>query len=275
MMRDNGKTIFVPWDFQGVSEYALDHALFYSSRTKFSISLIYVVKNASQIDETKKKLEKIAADVFARKAVHIGVVVEYGTFQEGMRKATVKNETAMIIAAVDGENDIKQYVGKTILNMESKTIIPCIIVQRPKRLRSTFSVICPIDQRKESKFLLRWIASLSRSIELKVYLVYPEFAKPEHDTKIFRNLAFAKNFLTDERIQFVEENINAVDFNNSLVDFSRRRGVDLILNLNKSEFEFRNLFSNPKNYQLIANKEKIPVMCVTPTNDMWRYISFK
>lgn len=157
-MIENGKTIFVPWDFKGVSEYALDHALYYSSKSKLDICLIYVVKKESLVKETKQKLEKIATDVYARKGKRVRTIVEVGSFHSGLKKAADKNQAAMIFVGIDGYKGIQKYIGTTILNVLSGAVIPSIVVQKPKRTRSTFSLVCPIDQRKESKLLLRWIA---------------------------------------------------------------------------------------------------------------------
>lgn len=274
-MIENGKTIFVPWDFKGVSEYALDHALFYSSTTKLSVCLIYVVKKESLVKETKIKLDKIAADVFARKGKHVRTIVEVGSFHHGLKKAADENQAAMIFVGIDGFKGIQKYIGTAILNVLSGAVIPSIVVQRPKRSRSSFSVLCPIDQTKESKLLLKWIVFLARYIALKVYLVYPEFGESSMNKKIFRNVAFAKNFLKEEKVDFTTECFSVFDFNNSIVSFSRKRGVDLILNLTHKKYGYRSYFTTPKSHYLIANQEKIPVMCITPTRRMWKFIPFK
>ncbi len=274
-MIENGKTIFVPWDFKGVSEYALDHALFYSSKSKLDVCLIYIVKKESLVKETKSKLDKIAADVFARKGKRVRTIVKVGSFHSGLKAAADENQTAMIFVGIDGFKGIQKYIGTSILNVLSGAVIPSIVVQRPKRSRSTFSLICPIDQRKESKLLLRWIAFLARYIALKVYLVYPEFQEAGQNKRIFRNVAFAKNFLNNEKINFESECFSVFDFNNSIVSFSRKRGIDLILNLTKKELDYRSFFTTPKSHYLIANNEKIPVMCITPTRTMWKYLPFK
>ena len=274
-MIEKRKTIFVPWDFKGVSEYALDHALFYSSKTKLDVCLIYVVKKESLVKETKSKLDKIAADIHVRKGKRVRTIVEVGSFHSGLKKAADENQAAMIFVGIDGYKGIQKYIGTSILSVLSGAIIPSIVVQRPKRTRSTFSILCPIDQRKESKFLLKWIVFLARYIALKVYLVYPEFEEPGMNRKIFRNVAFAKNFLNDEKVDFATECFSVFDFNNSIVGFSRKRGIDLILSLTKNEVGYRSFFTTPKSHYLIANDEKIPVMCVTPTRKMWKFIPFK
>jgi nucleotide-binding universal stress UspA family protein len=274
-MIENGKTIFVPWDFKGVSEYALDHAIFYSEKTKLDICLLYVVKNESLIKDTKSKLDKIAADVHARKGKRVRTIVEVGSFHSGLKKAADENQAAMIFVGIDGYKGIKKYIGTSILNVLSGAVIPSIVVQRPKRTRSTFSILCPVNQNKESKLLLKWIVFLARYIALKVYLVYPEFEEPLMNKKIFRNVAFAKNFLKEEKVDFATECFSVFDFNNSIVVFSRKRGIDLILNLTKKESGYRSYFTTPKSHYLIANEEKIPVMCITPTRKMWKFIPFK
>lgn len=274
-MIENGKTIFVPWDFKGVSEYALDHALFYSSKSKLDICLIYVVKKEALVKETKDKLDKIATNLHLRTGKRVRTIVKVGSFQSGLKEAANENQTAMILVGIDGFNSIKKYVGTNILNVLSGAIIPSIVVQKPKSTRSIFSIVCPIDQRKESKLLLRWITFLARYMPLKVYVVYPEYKEMEQNRKIFGNVAFAKNFLSSKKIAFDSVGFNVSDFNNSIVNFSYKRGVDLILNLTQKDSNYRSFFSTPKSHYLIANKEKIPVMCITPTRGLWRYMNFK
>lgn len=274
-MIEDGKTIFVPWDFKGVSEYALDHALFYSSKSKLDICLIYVVKKKSLVKETKSKLDAIAADVLEKKGKQVSTIVEVGSFHSGLKKAADKHQAAMIFVGIDGFKGIQKYIGTNILNVLSGAVIPSVVVQKPKHPRSTFSIVCPIDQRKESKLLLRWISFLSRFMHLKVYLAYPEFEESGQNKKIFSNVAFAKNFLKNEKIDFETECFSIYDFNNSIVNFSRKFGVDLILNLTKKAGGYRSFFTTPKSHYLIANSEKIPVMCITPTPGLWKFTPFK
>ena len=112
-------------------------------------------------------------------------------------------------------------------------------------------------------------------IKIKVYLACPKFDEPEKNAKIYANVNFAKHFLNEASIDFEAECHSSHDFNNSIVDFSSKNDVDLILNLTKKESDYRSFFSTPKSHYLIANKEKIPVMCIAPPRGLWRYANFK
>jgi len=275
MMEEYGKTIFVPWDFKGVSEYALDHALFYSSNSKLEVCLIYVAKKDSLVEDIKIKLDKIANDVFAEKGRRVRTIVEVGSFHSGLEKAANENDAAMIFVSIDGFKGIKKYIGTNILNVLSGAVIPSVVVQKPKKTGDVFSVLCPIDQRRESKVLLRWAAYLNQLIDVKVYLAYPEFEEPEKNARIYANVNFAKHYLGEAQISVESECFSIYDFNNSIVNFSSRNEIDLILNLTKRETDYRSFFTTPRSHYLIANTKKIPVMCITPSRGLWRYVRFK
>jgi len=274
-MEENGKTIFVPWDFNGVSEYALDHALFYSSHSQLEVCLVHIAKKESQIHDVKSRLDKIADDIYTERGKRIRTIVDVGSFHSGMEKAANENKAAMIFVGIDGFKGIKKYIGSNILNVLSGAVIPSVVVQKPKTKRAVFSIICPIDQRRESKTLLRWTAYLASFIEVKVYLAYPEFEEPEKNAKIFANVSFARHYLKEAKINFEIECFSIYDFNNSIVNFASKNKIDLILNLTKKETDYRSFFTTPRSHYLIANSEKIPVMCITPSRGMWRYVRFK
>ena len=53
------KSIMVTWDFSAVSYSALKHALRMSHIVKYNIVLFHIVKDESEIEAAKEKLEKV------------------------------------------------------------------------------------------------------------------------------------------------------------------------------------------------------------------------
>ena len=60
-----------------------------------------------------------------------------------------------------------------------------------------------------------------------------------------------------------------------VVEYAKKKHADLILTITNRQPKVQNLFSASKIQYLIANKEKIPVLCVNPRKDLWSYGAYK
>jgi len=274
-MKARGKAIVVGWDFSEFSNHALDHALFYSYQTNMEICLVHIVKRKSQVKEMEVELKKVVAKVYQEKGKHLKMMVRAGKITSGLRAAAIEVSAAVIFIGTHGVKGIQNYIGSNTLKIILNSVIPFVVVQAPRKVNGHFSVVCPIDSRKESKEVLYWVTYLAKILDANISLVYPDYKTPVKVLLTKANVNFSKHYLHDSRINFKEEKLSCKRFNDAIVDFANKKKVDLILTITNRQTKVQNLFSAAKVQYLIANREKIPVLCVSPRRDLWKYGSYK
>ncbi|WP_372640896.1 universal stress protein [Ancylomarina sp.] len=274
-MKERGKAIVVGWDFSEYSKLALDHALFYSYQTNLKVCLVHIVKRESDAIEMIVKLHEVVDRVYQNRGKHVDMMVRQGIVSEGLSSAAKEISAAVIFIGTRGVQGIQNYIGSHVLRTIMDSPIPFVIVQAPREKHTHFSLVCPIDSRKESKEILYWGAYFAQVLGAKISLVYPEYKTQTRIIKTRANVNFSKHYLSDCRVRYEEVNLSSKRFNNAIVEYAKKKHADLILTITNRQPKVQNLFTASKIQYLIANKEKIPVLCVNPRKDLWSYGAYK
>ncbi len=274
-MKERGKAIIVGWDFSEFSERALDHALFYSYQTNMKLYLVHIIKRKSDAEKIKLEMQRIVAKVYQERGKHIDMIIRCGSVSRGLKLVAKKVSAAVIFIGTQGVRGIQNYTGSHALKTIVDSSIPFVIVQAPREKHSRFSLVCPIDFRKECKEMLYWAAYLARIFGAEISLVYPEYNTQSRILKTLANVNFARNYLNNYKVEYSEVKLNSKRFNEAIVDYAKKKHADLILTITNRQTKVQNYFSASKIQYLIANKEKIPVFCVNPRKDLWLYGSYK
>jgi len=274
-MKERGKVIIVGWDFSEYAELALEHALFYSFQTNMKICLVHIVKRESDAERYRLELKKEVDRVYHRTGKHIDIMVRSGNVSDGLSSAAKEISAAVIFIGTQGVQGIQNYVGSHVLKTIMNSTIPFVIVQAPREKHTHFSLVCPIDSRKESKEVLYWVAYLAQVLGAKISLVYPEYKTQSRILRTKANVNFSKHYLNDCRVKYEEVKLSSKRFNNAIVEYAKKKHADLILTITNRQHKVQNLFSASEIQYLIANKEKIPVLCLNPRKDLWFYGAYK
>jgi len=274
-MKERGKAIVVGWDFTEFSNHALDHALFYSYQTNMEICLVHVVKRKSHVEKMEIELKRVVDKVYQKKGKHLKMIVRAGNITSGLRAAAKEASASVIFIGTHGVKGIQNYIGSNTLKIILDSVIPFVVVQAPRKVNGRFSVVCPIDSRKECKEVLYWVTYLAKIFDAKITLVYPDYKIPSNVLLTKANVNFSKQYLHDSRVDYEEKKLRSKDFNGAIVDFAKKKKADLILTITRRQAKVQNFFSAAKVQYLIANQEKIPVLCVSPRKDVWVYGNYK
>lgn len=274
-MKERGKTIVVGWDFSENSRLALDHALFYSYQTNMKVCLVHITKRESDVEMMTIELYKEVDRVYQSRGKRIGMMVRHGNVTEGLSSAALEISAAVIFIGTHGVKGIQYLTGSHVLKTIKDSPIPFVIVQAPREKHTHFSLVCPIDSRKECKEILYWVAYLAQVLGAEILLVYPEYRTPQRILMTKVNVNFSKHYLSHRGVKYEEVKLSAIRFNNAIVDYAKKKHADLIFTITNRQVKVQNYFSAAKVQYLIANKEKIPVLCVNPGKDFWSYGAYK
>jgi nucleotide-binding universal stress UspA family protein len=274
-MKERGKAIVVGWDFSENAKLALDHALFYAYQADMKLYLVHIIKRESDVEKMKFDLQKIVDRVYQNRGKHIEMIVRSGNVSQGLKSVAKEVSAAVIFIGTQGVKGIQNYIGSHVLKTIMDSPIPFVIVQAPREKHSQFSLVCPIDSRKESKGILYWVAYLALILGAEVSLVYPEYKTRSRILRTLANVNFAKKYLNNYNVEYNEVKLSSNRFNDAIVDYAKKKHADLILTITSRQTKVQNYFSASKIQYLIANKDKIPVFCLNPSKDLWLYGSYK
>ncbi len=274
-MKERGRAIVVGWDFSEYAELALDHALFYSYQTNLKLYLVHIIKRKSDAEKMKFELQKIVDRVYQKRGKHIDMIVRCGNISQGLKSVAEEVSAAVIFVGTKGVRGIQYFTGSHALKTIMDSTIPFVIVQAPREKGTHFSLVFPIDFRKESKEMLYWVTYLAHILGAEISLVYPEYKTQSRRLRTLANVNFSKNYLNNYKVKYIEARLNSNRFNDAIVNYAKKKHADLILAITNRQIKVQNYFSASKIQYLIANKEKIPVFCLNPRKDLWKYGAYK
>ncbi|RXQ87613.1 universal stress protein [Ancylomarina salipaludis] len=274
-MKERGKAIVVGWDFSEYSKLALDHALFYAYQTNLKVCLIHIVRRESDIGKIEAKLQREVDHIYHTRGKRVDMMVRVGSVSSGLKAAAIEISAEVVFIGTHGVRGIQNYVGSHVLKTITNSVIPFVIVQAPREKHRRFTLVCPIDSRKECKEVLYWVTYLARLFGANISLVYPEYKMPEKRLKTKANVNFSKNYLRGLRMIYDEVKLDAKGFNNAIINYAKEKQADLILTITNRQPKVQNYFFVDKIQYLLANKEKIPVLCISPRKDLWLYGNYK
>jgi len=274
-MKEREKLIVVGWDFTEHAELALDHALFYSYQSNMKVCLVHIAKRKSDVEHLEKELAKEVHRIYQSKGKRVNMKVAFGSVSKGLKTVAEEISAAFVFVGTSGIKGMEKLMGSYILKTIRGSEIPFIVVQGRLEKHSQFSFVCPIDSRKESKGVLYWVVYLARIFRAKISLVYPEYENKSSLLKTKANLNFSKRYLNARQIDYESVKLQANRFNDAIVNFAKKKHASLIFSITNRQAKVQNYIATSKIQYLIANKEKIPVLCISPRKDLWTYGGYK
>ncbi len=258
------KPILVPWDFSTVAEYALQHALEYSKATNEQIALVHIVKKQKEIEPAEEKLQAIVDKTKEEYGVELGVVVREGSIFTAISEVVEEYDATLVIMGTHGMKGMQKFTGSWALKVIAGSDAPFVVVQAPPTEAMT-NIVFPVDFKKEQKEKLVWAGYLVNHYKAKIHICYQPSTDSRIKAKTKSNLIFSKNYLTEKNADF---EIVALPGKKSLGDesiqFAKEVGSNMILIMTTKNISFQDYVLGADEQQIIANPEKIPVMCINP-----------
>jgi len=258
------KPILVPWDFSEVAEFALQHAISFSKTTNDSIVLVHVVKKEKEIAEAKEKLQEVVEKTKADVGIDLGVIVREGSIFTAITEIVDDVHATLVVMGTHGMKGLQKFTGSWALKVIAGTSAPFVVVQGAPT--ATLSdIIFPVDFKKEQKEKLTWAGYLVSHYKAKIHLVYQPSSDTRIKAKTKSNLIFSKNYLAEKQGEF---EIVALPGKKSLsdesIEYAKDKKAGMILIMTTKNISFQDYVLGADEQQIIANPERIPVMCINP-----------
>jgi nucleotide-binding universal stress UspA family protein len=264
-MENLNKPIIVPWDFTAISQFAFEHAVNLSNILKKDIILLHIVENANDIESSFEKLKLKTQELKKTFMVNSHPVVKTGHIFETIKEVSQEYKAEMIVMGTHGIQGIQKFTGSKALKVIANSKTPFVVIQDKPKSSKFDKIVFPIDFRTENKEKVNYINYLSANFNAKFLIFKRKVSDKGFRKKIASNLLYVETFLKNNNVEYELFNAEGkLSFEKETVKFSKEQGADLILVLTTRDINFLDYVMAAKEQYVIANPDKIPVMCINP-----------
>ncbi len=268
-------TILVPYDFTETAEYAVQHAIKISTHLKNRIQLIHIVKSDNQIEEATTRLKKEIERLKEEYQIDLDPVVLAGNLFKEVSDYASNNNVSIVIMGTHGIHGIQKITGSWALKVIVGSKIPFIVIQDPPSKREIFKdVVFPLDFKKEGKEKVNWALFLAKYFDVKIHIVAPNLKDSSLQKKLRININFAEKIFENHNVKYEFYKSDASRIGEETIDHAKNIDADIVLIMTTKGIGFTDYMLGAKEQYIIANDQRIPVMCVNPRTDLRRYGSF-
>ncbi len=260
----SSKPVLVPWDFTKVAVYALEHALEYSKATNEKIILVHIVKKQKDIVPSTKKMEEKAAEIKKEHNVDLDVMVREGSIFTSISDIAEEVNASLVIMGTHGVKGMQKITGSWALKVIANTEVPFVVVQAPPK-SAMKNIVFPVDFKKEQKEKLKWAGYLVNHYKSKIHICYQPQSDSRIKAKTRANLVFSKSYLAEKGASFeIVRLAGKKSLADESISLAKELGSNMILIMTTKNIGVQDYIFGADEQKIIANEEKIPVMCVNP-----------
>ncbi len=264
-MEATNKTILVPWDFSNVAEYALQHAVKAAEVIKCTVTLCHITKKEKENDEAIDKMKTVIADTKHKYNIEPNYIVKEGSIFTSIAEIAEEVEAIFVIMGTHGMKGMQKITGSWALKVVASSKVPFIIVQKPPIEEQHACIAYPVDYKKEDKQKSIWAVYLNKYFKSKIYMFVQKSNDATLKKHIQSNVKFTKQILETSGIEYeLVEAAGIKDFDEEIVDFSKKINALTILITTTKNIELKDYMFGATEQNIIANKDGISVMCVNP-----------
>jgi nucleotide-binding universal stress UspA family protein len=268
-MENQKNQIVVTWDFTNISQCALEHAIRISRTINQDIVLLHIVPEKSSEKEKEARIEKlnlVCEETERRFSIKPLFLIKEGNIFKSISAYATESNASLVVMGTHGIKGSQKVLGSWALKVIVGSSAPFIVVQdKPMSHEKYSNIVFPIDFKSENKEKLYWAIYFGKYFNSKVHLFKYPVSDKSLQKKINTNLNFAIRYLIQNNLDYeIHSPERSKNFNNDTVQFAKSINADLILIMTTKYITFIDYIFGANEQKIIANKEKIPVMCVNP-----------
>jgi hypothetical protein len=166
---------------------------------------------------------------------------------------------------------MQKLTGSWALKVVVNSTVPFIIVQSSPEAKKFENIVFPIDFRTENKEKMQWVNYLYEYYKTKFYLIKQDPKDRIFKAKVRSNLLFARKYMEGKHIEHeIHTAPGSKKFYQETIDYAKEIHSDMILVMTTRDISIADYALGADEQHIIANKEKIPVMCVNPDPSLRR-----
>lgn len=267
-MEEHKNLIVVPWDFTPVASYALAHAVKISRQVGNEISLLHIVETGisqKALGEKRIHLQRVAEENSKKYNVALAWQITKGSIFHAIAEFANEKEASLVIMGTHGMKGMQKITGSWALKVIVKSKAPFIVVQAPPNDQERYkTIVFPIDFRSENKEKMKMAIFMGKYFDSKVHMLVSSTIDKGLAKKTRINLNFAIKFLIQNNIEYEIHEVPHKHFAQQTIDYAHEINAGLILIVTTKNITFADYAFGASEQFIIANSEKIPVICVNP-----------
>ena len=275
-------TILVPIDFSEQSYTALNQACNLAQVSKFSITLLNVIKEGSSLwhistDNEKmdfevkieKKLKELIKIYTEKYNIEIGSILRKGkVVDEIIRVSDYLKPKLIVMASTSGIYITRKIIGSRTLHIIKTLDLPVISIKGQQNILQCKNILLPIDGTKETAQKVDLAISLAKIFNSEISLLSIVHPKNKvHENKIISTIDKLSDRLSEENIanktKLISSSSDKDKMAKVIIDYAHTISADLILILTQSEDNLVNFFLGSLAQNLIFSSD-IPVLSSKP-----------
>ena len=259
--------ILVPTDFTNEAHSAIQHAVKLGVIIQAEVILLNVVKEKNDISNATAKLadeEKWAKSI--NENIEVRSIVRVGNIFDDIGDAASELGVSMIFMGTHGASGWQKITGSYALKVITNSSVPFIVVQDQLMNDTGYdSIVVPLDLNNETKQKLEMVANIAHYFDSEVHLITPNESDEFLSNKLKANRIWAAKYLKGKKVKFTTQ---IVDEGDNLLEgvfkLSAKVEADLIAIMNLQKNSLMGILGSSYQQEIIANKAKIPVLCLNP-----------
>lgn len=264
-MEHEKNLIMVTWDFTQKNVYAIEHAVQMSSMLKGEIAVVHIVKKEDEIPDAKKRMTEEVKKKFSDPAINFSFVVRSGSIFHTIAELATELNALMVVMGTHGITGMQKFLGSWALKVIASSKAPFIVVQESPKSEGMKNVILPINYKRETKECVAWTSFFSRKFGSKFHLFRAKYQDSNFRKGLDSNMFFITKYFTSKGIRFESQLASGEeDFGKATIQYAKSVDADAIMLMTTRDIGFTDYVMGAQEQYIIANSEKIPVICINP-----------
>jgi nucleotide-binding universal stress UspA family protein len=264
-MENEKNLIMVTWDFTEKNVYAIEHALQMTSRIKGEIAAVHIVKKEDEIPEAKKRMAEEIRKKFPDPNINFTFVVRSGSIFHTIAELATELNAMMVVMGTHGITGMQKFLGSWALKVIASSKAPFVVVQQSPRPEPLKNIVLPINYKRETKEIVAWTNFFSKKFGTKFHLFRAKYQDSNFRKGLDSNMFFITKYFTSKGIRFETQlTVGEDDFGKESIKHAKNVDADAIMLMTTRDIGFTDYVLGAHEQYIIANSEKIPVICINP-----------
>ncbi|HEX2395015.1 MAG TPA: universal stress protein [Bacteroidales bacterium] len=264
-MENEKNLIMVTWDFTEKNVYAIEHAIKMNSFLKGEIAAVHIVKKEDEIPQAKKRMADEIRKKFPDPGINFSFVVRSGSIFHTIGELATELNALMVVMGTHGITGMQKFLGSWALKVIASSKAPFVVVQQSPKPEAMKNIVLPINYKRETKEIVAWTHFFSRKFGTKFHLFRAKYQDSNFRKGLDSNMFFITKYFSSKGIRFETElTVGENDFGKETIKYAKSIDSDAIMLMTTRDIGFTDYVLGAQEQYIIANSERIPVICINP-----------
>jgi len=236
-----------------------------SSMIKGEIAVVHIVKKDQEIEETKTKMEEEVKKRFSDPSLNFSFVVRSGNIFHTIGELSADLNAILVVMGTHGITGMQKFLGSWALKVIASSKAPFIVVQDSPKSEAMKNIVLPVNYKRETKECVAWSHFFSRKFGTKFHMFRAKYVDSNFRKGLDSNMFFLTKYFASKSIRFESQMAAGTeDFGKETVHYAKQVEADAIMLMTTRDIGFTDYVMGAQEQYMIANNEKIPVICINP-----------